>query len=152
MSKNNKKGVLLKRTAEARREALSRADIYLYEGNACLESADRMSRYAKDSESKGEKSKYLRRAKNYHEKANRYLNLARKYEGIGSGQKRFRIKGLEKAASALIAIVGIFGGFLLLSPQISGAVVGVVDSSQNMFGVIAIFVGVVGTYLFLRKR
>ena len=149
--KKGDKGSLIRKT-EARREALSRADISLYASDAWLRTADRMSRYASDSNSRKEKNKFLNRAKIYREKANHYINTARRYERIGSGQSAPRMKGLGKMVSGLTAVVGIFLGFFLLAPKINGAVVGVVGSSQNFLGVVVLFAGFIGAYLFFKKR
>ncbi|MFA4952651.1 MAG: hypothetical protein WC584_00340 [Candidatus Pacearchaeota archaeon] len=150
MKKENKRGLLKK--SKVRREALSRADISLNEGNACLESAEKMSKYAEDSESKNERNKFLSRAKSYHKKADSYINAAKKYERVGSGEGAFKIGNLKKTASALTAIIGILIGFFILAPQINGAVIGVVNSSQSFLGVIALFIGFIGMYLFFKKK
>ncbi len=151
MNKDYKKRILFKKS-EARRDALGRADVCLYGSKAWLESAEAMSRYANDSESRDEKNKFLRNEKLYRKKAESYFNAAKRYERIGGGKSASKVRGLEKTASALVAVLGIVVGLFLLVPKINGNIVGVVSSSQNGWGIVILLAGIVGAYLFFRKR
>jgi hypothetical protein len=59
----------------------------------------------------------------------------------------------EKAAEAVLAVVGILGGLYTLSPNLTGNAVSDMGlTTTNIFGAIILILGLIGLYLLFRKK
>ncbi|MFH1521914.1 MAG: hypothetical protein ABIF18_03065 [archaeon] len=62
-------------------------------------------------------------------------------------------KGLENKVTVFITSVGIAGGLLFLSPNLTGNVVGTLsNSSSNLIGGVLFFVGLVGAFFLIKRK
>ncbi|MFH1916172.1 MAG: hypothetical protein ABIJ21_02815 [Nanoarchaeota archaeon] len=59
---------------------------------------------------------------------------------------------LEAKVSVVLIIAGLGGGFLFLSPSITGAVVGTANPASGYMGFLLFLVGVFGVYMYARKE
>lgn len=66
---------------------------------------------------------------------------------------RGKSKGLERTALGIVAIVGVFSGLFFLSSTITGNVIGSLNTStSNIIGAVLILVGLVGAFLYFRRK
>jgi len=98
--------------------------------------------------------KNIEQGDHFRERARRFMHTAVRFKRIAEGGKPFR--GLEKATTAAAAIIGLFGGILFLSNGITGNVIGnftnMTNSTMNWIGGVLFAVGLVGAFMYFRRR
>ena len=97
-----------------------------------------------------------RKMKFYREQITKKHNIpVRFYSAIKTKNfaENFGRKYLEHRLSAIIGTVGIIGGLIFLSNNITGNVIGSLNtSSSNVIGAVLLLVGLVGAFFWLKKR
>ncbi|MEK6847462.1 MAG: hypothetical protein AABY16_04820 [Nanoarchaeota archaeon] len=87
----------------------------------------------------------------YKEEVKKVLALKAKIENEIKKRKSEEHSWLERAISGVIGFGGILAGFFLLSPEITGNVIGNLSSSTaNNLSMISFFVGIAGLFVFFR--
>ncbi|OGJ17922.1 hypothetical protein A3K73_02475 [Candidatus Pacearchaeota archaeon RBG_13_36_9] len=67
-------------------------------------------------------------------------------------EKRKSNSDSELWVAGVAGIVGLIGGMLFLSPNITGNAVGVNELASNIFGTVLLVTGLIGSFFWLRSH
>jgi len=97
--------------------------------------------------------KALKQGDEFHDAGKKAFHVAVRYRRIAQGKKPFESSGLERTTiTSIIAIAGIISGIFLLSPNVTGNVVGnMTNSTSNILGTCLLFVGLIAGFFSLKR-
>jgi len=76
--------------------------------------------------------------------------MARKIKA--RAEKNTRRSDSKLWIAGTVGIVGLIGGMLFLSPNITGNAVGINELASNIFGTILLVTGLIGSFFWLRSH
>jgi hypothetical protein len=89
----------------------------------------------------------------YHERRAKLLSIKERKEKREQYLLRGKKKSPLETAATTAAIVGFLGAIFFLSPNLTGNVIGSLNqTSSNWVGAVFFIVGLVGAFIYFRKR